>query len=140
MLAPPRFVPSIVLLLAAAPLLNAGPPPTQPASLRSPVALDDQAGFALYRNEEKLMTMHGKLAGGNYDGQATLSLAGQTATWKTKVTAGADGRWTKIELDLPQGPVSIEARTAGSRGTIGAEPRLSRSQANWRSSPIAIPC
>src|SRR5262249_54677648 len=50
--------------------------------------------------------------------KTTLALGGQSVDREFKIAADKDGRWTKITLDSPRGPVSLDREGGVARRTI----------------------
>jgi len=77
-----------------------------PAPLRG---LSDEGTFYLFKNEERLATSQFKLRpDGSFEAENALAFAGQSVKTTLKITPDADGRWQKMEIEAPRGPVAIE--------------------------------
>ena len=80
-------------------------PAGMPASL---AGFKDEGVFALLLNEERIGTMQFTWKpDGNFESQATISMAGQTINARTRITPDANGRWTAIDLEAPQGHIVV---------------------------------
>lgn len=80
-------------------------PKGPPASL---AGFEDEATFALILNEQRIAEMKCSWKkDGNFESHATITFAGQTAQQSTKITPGADGRWTNIDMVSPVATVKI---------------------------------
>ncbi len=66
----------------------------------------DEGKFFLYVNEDLVANMTFKWqADGTFDNKGTISMAGQTVTQTIKITPDKDGRWTRIDVETPLGPI-----------------------------------
>jgi uncharacterized protein len=84
---------------------KADQPKGLPASL---AGFEDEASFVLVLNEERIAVMKCSWKkDGNFESHATISLAGQTVQQNMKIAAGADGRWTDIEMVSPAATVKL---------------------------------
>jgi hypothetical protein len=53
---------------------------------------------------------------GNFESQATISMAGQSINTKTSITTDPDGRWTAMNVESPQGIIAVSREgTEGKR-------------------------
>ncbi len=93
----------------------ASKPESQPASQPEsglPVSLagiSDEGVFTLYKNEDAIVSSEFKWEpSGHFETENTLSLAGQTVRFAFKFIPDADGRFTRIDIEQPQGPATIE--------------------------------
>jgi putative CocE/NonD family hydrolase len=85
-------------------------PTSQPeAGLPAPLSgLEDHGVFELYKNEERLATIRfGLDADGTLAGDSTISLAGQTVKQSVAIACDKNGRWTRIDMQTPLGPVEV---------------------------------
>ena len=96
---------------------SASQPASQPDS-GLPVSLagfSDEGVFYLYKNEDRIVTSKFKWEPtGRFETENTLSMAGQSVRFGFKYTPDPDGRFTRIDIDQPQGPATVERD-----GTIG---------------------
>ncbi|MGD0200037.1 MAG: CocE/NonD family hydrolase [Bryobacteraceae bacterium] len=125
-----RFRKTVVLLFLA--LLAAAQVSGQPAApapqgaaapaesgLPAPLSgFSDSGTFYLYVNEDRVGTLRFKWQpDGSYENEATISLGGQSVTFKTAVAPDPDGRWVKLSMDAPTGPVQTVREGATARRT-----------------------
>ncbi|HZU34273.1 MAG TPA: CocE/NonD family hydrolase [Gemmataceae bacterium] len=108
-----------LLLLAFVSSGPAADPPKKPAGDKPPAlpaplsGFKDEGTFALYLNEDRLATITFRWqTNGTYDNKCTLALAGQKVTTTLHITPDKDGRWVKLDIKSPRGPVTVE-RTGG---------------------------
>lgn len=125
------LVAGLFLAVLVAPLVwspgAAGQPPASPATATTsspaeglPVSMagfSDEGTFYLYKNEDRIMTSRFKWqTDGRFEATNTLAMAGQSAEFKFTFTPDAEGRFSRIEIDQPQGPATVERE--GSLGRI----------------------
>lgn len=68
----------------------------------------DQGTFRLYVNEEPIVTAHFTWAeGGAYSADYTLAVAGQEVKSTFAIETDANGLWTAIRMESPQGLVTV---------------------------------
>jgi putative CocE/NonD family hydrolase len=90
------------------------PAASQPASAPAglPVSLAgfaDEGTFYLFVNEERLVTIETKWkSDGSLESTHTMAVGGQSVTRKMEITPDADGRWKRISVDSPLGPITLE--------------------------------
>ena len=99
--------------------LHADDPPSKAAKTETaaqPVSFagyEDECVFFLYAKDTRVATMTNKWKkDGSFEGKSTLSVGGQSVDQSIKVTPDKDGRWIKIAIESPRGPVTVE-RTGG---------------------------
>jgi len=91
-------------------------PAALPASLSG---FGEEGTFAIYKDEDRLVTVRFKWQGnGIYESTTVISLGAQTVTSTLKITPDKDGRWMKIELQSPLGPMTFERKDDVSRRTF----------------------
>ncbi len=102
--------------LAVALVLGSITAQAQPASL---AGFEDQGSFLLYVNEDRVatITFHWR-PDGSYEGKMTVSMAGQTVTSGLQITPDAEGRWLKILMESPLGPVNVTREGREGRRTF----------------------
>jgi putative CocE/NonD family hydrolase len=113
-------VPPLLLLVAS---IRAADPPAKPAEappLPLPLSgYSDEGVFFLYVNEVRFATTNFQWkTDGSFESKRTLSLGGQSVEQSFKVTPGKDGRWNKIAVDSPRGPVTLERDGDVARRTL----------------------
>src|SRR5215470_615430 len=90
--------------------------PPLPASL---AGLSDEGTFAIYKNEDRLVTITFKWqADGTFENKGVIAMAGQTVTQTMKVTPDKEGRWTKIVIESPRGQATFERKGDTARKTF----------------------
>jgi putative CocE/NonD family hydrolase len=100
----------LTILLADAPA-RADEPAKKPAEAlpASLAGFTDEGTFAIYRNEERLVTMtFSWRPDGSFNEKSTVSLAGQSVSTVLKITPDKDGRWVKASIVSPQGTIALE--------------------------------
>jgi putative CocE/NonD family hydrolase len=98
------------MLLLAAVASADDKPPALPLPLSG---YKDEGVFLIYQKEARVATITFKWqADGAYEGKIVISLARQTVHHAVKITPDKDGRWVKIALETPRGPMTFE-RTGG---------------------------
>ncbi|NLG42448.1 MAG: hypothetical protein GX547_04315, partial [Phycisphaerae bacterium] len=105
-----------VLLIASALQVPAKgqdePPASLPADAGPPASMagfSDEGAFDIYRAEERLVrTTFTWRADGSYETQTVVSLGGQSMTFTGKITPDAEGRFSRMEFDLPTGQQVFE--------------------------------
>ncbi len=81
---------------------------TAAAPSESLAGLADEGTFSFYLNEEVLATSHFNLqSDGNYQSDYTITMAGQSVTTTFNIETDASGLWQKMQMETPQGPVSV---------------------------------
>lgn len=74
----------------------------------SMAGFSDEGTFYVYKNEDRIVTSEFKWSpDGRFETVNTLAMAGQTARFAYVFTPDADGRFTKIEIEQPQGPATV---------------------------------
>lgn len=87
----------------------------------------DEGTYRFYLNEEVLVTQEFMWdAAGSYKGSYTLSMAGQTVSTTMRIDPGADGVWSRIEMETPQGLVTVVREDSVARTTHGQETTTTR--------------
>ncbi len=105
---------SVAVTLAAAVSASAQAENAAPADADSgpPVSMSgfaDEGVFDTYRAEERLVrTKFNWRTDGSYDMEAVVALAGQSMTITGKITPDSDGRFAKMQFDLPTGQQLFE--------------------------------
>jgi putative CocE/NonD family hydrolase len=90
-------------------------PAALPASL---AGFGDEGTFAIYKNEDRIATASFKWRGdGTFETTTVITLGGQSVTSTMKITPDKAGRWLKIELHSPAGPMTFERKDDVSRKT-----------------------
>jgi putative CocE/NonD family hydrolase len=85
-------------------------PPALPLPLSG---VKDEGVFFIQQKEARVATITFKWQpDGAYEGKVVISLAGQTVNSAVKITPDKDGRWVKIAVESPRGPMTFE-RTGG---------------------------
>ena len=70
--------------------------------------MQDSATFALYVNEEPLVTGHCDWqASGAFSSDYSVSMAGQTVTTTLKIDVDDKGQWTAMTMNAPTGQVTV---------------------------------
>ncbi len=91
---------------------GAGKAPEQKEAGGLPASLSgfsDEGQFTLYKNESPLATMSYRwLTDGSFEGEAKLSMAGQTVETKLKITPDSDGRWSSMSMETSLGTVEVQ--------------------------------
>ena len=68
----------------------------------------DEGTFSLYVNEAPLVTNKFQWKGdGSYSGDYVLSMAGQNVKFSLSIEVDAQGLWTKMRMESPQGPTDV---------------------------------
>lgn len=100
---------SLPLVLKREGAANQGEKAEQPKGLPASLAgFEDEGTFTLILNEQRIAEMQCSWKkDGNFESHATITLAGQTVQQSTRITAGADGRWTNIDMVSPVATVKI---------------------------------
>jgi putative CocE/NonD family hydrolase len=98
---------ALLALVASAPAQD---PPAKPAALPAPLSgFKDEGVFRIYQKETQIATITFKWqADGGFENKCTLSIAGQSADFATKITPDKDGRWVTIRQETPRGPITVE--------------------------------
>jgi uncharacterized protein len=79
----------------------------------------DEGTFFLFVKEVRMATIHFKWKeDGSFESKTTLSLAGQSVDRALKIASDKEGHWTKIAVDSPRGPVSVEREGDIARRTV----------------------
>jgi putative CocE/NonD family hydrolase len=96
------------------------PADTKPAALPASLSgFSDEGTFHLYKNEDKLATITFKWqSDGSFENKSTMSMAGQTVKQSLSITPGKDGRFTKIAMETPLGPMTLEREGETARRTV----------------------
>lgn len=104
------------LLLAFMAAAAAGP--AAAVDLPSMAGLADEGTYRFYLNEEVLVTQEFTWnASGAYEGRYTIAMAGQSVSTKMRIEADDDGIWARIEMDTPQGLVTVVREDSIARTT-----------------------
>ena len=115
---------TFLILAASAARGQSAAADTQPASAPAglPVSLagfTDDATFYLFVNEERLVTIETQWkSDGSLETTNTLAMGGQSVTRRMSITPDEDGRWKRIAVDSPMGPVTLERDGTTARRTI----------------------
>lgn len=119
-----RCLMSVLLIASALQVPAKGqdePPASLPADAGPPASMagfSDEGAFDIYRAEERLVrTTFTWLADGSYETQTVVSLGGQSMTFTGKITPDAEGRFWRMEFDLPTGQQVFEREGAQVRFT-----------------------
>ncbi|HEY6251287.1 MAG TPA: CocE/NonD family hydrolase [Candidatus Angelobacter sp.] len=88
---------------------GAGEKPDQPKGPPASLAgFEDEATFFLILNEERLGVMKSSWKkDGSFDNAVTITFAGQTVQGTMKIVPDPEGRWSKIVIEAPTGPISL---------------------------------
>lgn len=110
-----RCLMSVLLIASALQVPAKGqdePPASLPADAGPPASMagfSDEGAFDIYRAEERLVrTTFTWRADGSYETQTVVSLGGQSMTFTGKITPDAEGRFSRMEFDLPTGQQVFE--------------------------------
>jgi hypothetical protein len=104
---------AMVAMVCALFCLPVGAQDGKPAQPLSMAGFADEGAFSIYVNEDRLATMSSKwTADGAFESTSTLTLAGQAVTTIVRVRPDAEGRWARIDMSTPRGPVVL-VREAG---------------------------
>jgi putative CocE/NonD family hydrolase len=120
---------AVVLAMAGSnltsPALRADEPPAKAAALPLSLAgFKDEGTFHIYQNETQVATITFKWnPDGSYEGKTTIALAGQKVNQSIAITPDKDGRWTKIALETPRGPINIERDNGVAKYTLKDKPK-----------------
>ncbi len=69
----------------------------------------DEGVFYLFKDESRIITMTSKWgADGSFEGKSVISMAGQTVETTLKIVPESDGRWIRMSMTTPQGPVEVQ--------------------------------
>ena len=100
---------SLPLVLKRSATTSQDEKPEQPKGLPASLAgFEDEGTFDVILNEQRLAVMQCSWKkDGTFESHATVTLAGQTVQQSTRITAGADGRWTNIDMVSPVATVKI---------------------------------
>jgi putative CocE/NonD family hydrolase len=90
--------------------------PALPAPLSG---FSDEGTFSVFKDEDRIATSAFKWqTDGTFDSKVVITMAGQSVTTTVKITPDKDGRWTKIELNTPRGPMTFDRKDDVSRKTF----------------------
>jgi putative CocE/NonD family hydrolase len=115
----------LALAVPCAPPARADEPPAKPAAKEAaalPLSLagyEDEGVFFLYQKEARVATMTCKWKkDGSYESKSTLSVGGQSVDQSFSLTPDKDGRWQKIAIKSPRGPVTVEVADGLAKRTM----------------------
>jgi len=107
------------LLFSARPARADDAPKAAAAEPLSLAGFKDEGVFHIDQNETRVAAIKFKWnSDGSYEGKTTISMAGQTVHQGITITPDKDGRWTKIVLDAPTGPVTIDRDGSVAKFTV----------------------
>ncbi len=108
---------SLIAITLSVSALVAGPGATA-VEIPSLAGFADEGTYRFYLNEEVLVTQDFKWeTSGAYEGHYTMSMASQTVSTTMRITVGAGGVWDRIEMETPQGPVTVVREDSTARMT-----------------------